>query len=662
MSEFPSVPDPNSGSIFSRTNPPELLVIVKEFMNNNEELPASVMEDLQKGIAKPPQELADLDEEIDELERRSTQLKIKRQQIQEYLSQYDCLLSPIRRLPTDILHSIFHHCLPTRRDPIMSATEAPILLTHICRAWRQIAYSSPTLWARLYITFSDEDALVDSGQISYGLTKQNISDTLRLRCAAVKEWLSRSGACPLSISLSYTSRIRSTTEGQSPGRSDNTLTLFRTLTQFCARWRRLELRMPLEVYRILEDMIQTSELSMLDSVRISLHRQLNRLVDGSDKDSAIVLFQAPNLQRIALSSIGLQFNANHINSTLLTSLSPNRILFVQDGIDLLRKCPNLEYAMLILKSETALPQVISPQVGDGRIYLPRLRALCIADAMHSNPIGSRIYELIDAPNLEWLDYSKDLVYEQVDPIYHTAVVTLLQKSTRLRKLTIKVPGLYTPQLRKILRNAQSITQLVFGPEVRTDKNLVGWTPGTMVSVTTGPRLWDLGDLFLRDEEGEVERHSGLPLLPCLEILEVSQESSLSITDEGIRDIILHRVDLHTKFHNIVLLRKVGVIFSRAKERDITKDLSAHSQNAGKVELFLKYFDVPRTKTLHYVYSRYGIDKFDRSWQHRDIEEEVCFPFFIAGFVYLTYDMDSLYLHRFKLAVKRSTLRPESEVS
>ncbi|KAF8961828.1 hypothetical protein BDZ97DRAFT_1663533, partial [Flammula alnicola] len=60
-------------------------------------------------------------------------------------------LSPARSLPSDVLHEIFYHCLPTHRNLIISASEAPILLTHICGSWRCIALDSPRIWAKLYI-------------------------------------------------------------------------------------------------------------------------------------------------------------------------------------------------------------------------------------------------------------------------------------------------------------------------------------------------------------------------------------------------------------------------------------------------------------------------------------------------------------------------------
>src|ERR1700733_2837484 len=57
----------------------------------------------------------------------------QRSDAQEHLEAHKALLSPARRLPTDIVTEIFFRCLPTDRYPSLSALEAPLLLTGICQ-------------------------------------------------------------------------------------------------------------------------------------------------------------------------------------------------------------------------------------------------------------------------------------------------------------------------------------------------------------------------------------------------------------------------------------------------------------------------------------------------------------------------------------------------
>ncbi|KAF8138062.1 hypothetical protein K438DRAFT_1427370, partial [Mycena galopus ATCC 62051] len=103
-------------------------------------------------------------------------------QIQAYIDSNKALISHPRRLPPDIVREIFVACLPVHRNAVMSAQEAPLLLGRICSAWRAITLYTPRLWASLHVPF---DYIVDKEP----------------RTPAVIEWLRRSMACPLSLSL-----------------------------------------------------------------------------------------------------------------------------------------------------------------------------------------------------------------------------------------------------------------------------------------------------------------------------------------------------------------------------------------------------------------------------------------------------------------------------
>ncbi|KIM41467.1 hypothetical protein M413DRAFT_57011, partial [Hebeloma cylindrosporum] len=116
-------------------------------------------------------------------------LQEKKAAIQKSIDSYTIMLSPMRRLPTDILREIFYRCLHSTRNPIISATEAPMLLTRVCSLWRSVALTSPNIWAALHIPHPDLHKIV--------------SEVMERRCQVVKEWLERSGSCLLSLSISY---------------------------------------------------------------------------------------------------------------------------------------------------------------------------------------------------------------------------------------------------------------------------------------------------------------------------------------------------------------------------------------------------------------------------------------------------------------------------
>ncbi|KAF8978683.1 hypothetical protein BDQ17DRAFT_1439968 [Cyathus striatus] len=96
-------------------------------------------------------EVHTIDVEINQLHRQLEILQAKRLKISDLAEQHRALLTPVRRLSCDILEAIFLACFPTDRNPCMTATEAPMLLTQISSSWRNIAHSAPRLWAAIHI-------------------------------------------------------------------------------------------------------------------------------------------------------------------------------------------------------------------------------------------------------------------------------------------------------------------------------------------------------------------------------------------------------------------------------------------------------------------------------------------------------------------------------
>ncbi|KAF8961822.1 hypothetical protein BDZ97DRAFT_1663569, partial [Flammula alnicola] len=117
-----------------------------ELLQNNEPLSEAITHEIMELLAEPSQELLETEAEIQRLEAQLEALKEKRLRLQTSIDAYAPILSPARRLPPDVLCEIFYHCLPTHRNPIMSASEAPVLLTRVCNSWRSIALSFPHIW------------------------------------------------------------------------------------------------------------------------------------------------------------------------------------------------------------------------------------------------------------------------------------------------------------------------------------------------------------------------------------------------------------------------------------------------------------------------------------------------------------------------------------
>jgi hypothetical protein len=90
---------------------------------------------------------------------------------------------PVLTLPFDITSQIFVYCLPPEADALSRRTEAPLLLTGICRDWRDTAIATHELWNTIHLE----------------LRQHTVTKAFPL----LHFWLPRAGNLPLSMSLLY---------------------------------------------------------------------------------------------------------------------------------------------------------------------------------------------------------------------------------------------------------------------------------------------------------------------------------------------------------------------------------------------------------------------------------------------------------------------------
>ncbi|KAG2156176.1 hypothetical protein DEU56DRAFT_876064 [Suillus clintonianus] len=85
------------------------------------------------------------------------QLVEQKNKIIQSMTFHKGLVSSLWRLPTEILSQIFHLCLPEDKYLSPSSKQAPMLLTTICRPWREVVVGTPSLWCRLNVEPSGRD-------------------------------------------------------------------------------------------------------------------------------------------------------------------------------------------------------------------------------------------------------------------------------------------------------------------------------------------------------------------------------------------------------------------------------------------------------------------------------------------------------------------------
>ncbi|KAJ7367325.1 hypothetical protein DFH08DRAFT_660258, partial [Mycena albidolilacea] len=98
----------------------------------------------------PANELAQVETQIEQMKIALSQLKELRASLKAPIDAHRALISPLRRIPQDVLLDIFSSCLPSGHNALIDAAEAPLLLGRVCRHWRDVTYSTPMLWSSIH--------------------------------------------------------------------------------------------------------------------------------------------------------------------------------------------------------------------------------------------------------------------------------------------------------------------------------------------------------------------------------------------------------------------------------------------------------------------------------------------------------------------------------
>ncbi|KAJ7678118.1 hypothetical protein DFH06DRAFT_1422657 [Mycena polygramma] len=128
----------------------------------------------------------------------------------------DSSSSLVFTLPNEITSEIFLHFLPVYPlCPPLIGTLSPILLTLICRQWREIALATPALWRAIpFLTYYTESAFEQ-------------------RLEIFNLWFNRSGSYPLSIEI--------VGHGTSRPAPEKVYTVLAAAAFHCERWEYLKL-------------------------------------------------------------------------------------------------------------------------------------------------------------------------------------------------------------------------------------------------------------------------------------------------------------------------------------------------------------------------------------------------------------------------------------
>ncbi|KAJ6481721.1 hypothetical protein C8R45DRAFT_1002832 [Mycena sanguinolenta] len=495
-------------------------------------------------LTEPCARLKRLEDEIAVLQKTMDKLIEERDTVGAFVEAHKALTSPLRRLPLDIIEELFMACLPTNRNCVMSAMEAPVLLGRVCSSWRTISLSTPRLWSRLHIVEPTRPYRADPSLYEAKLAQ---------RLEVAKTWLQRSGMCPLSISLeSNLDHGISPPLTPNPAHFSSGPNLFlNLLIPLASRWQNIRLTIP-------PPALET--LSALTEKDVPLLKYF-KLVQRPDQPNSDTKWNLPfgilcssNLSRISLQGGNinpLDLPLRWIQLTAISLMGPawGTAVLIQTSqviLDLLSRCPKLQSCKLLVQGppEGDLPHSI--------IECPCLHTVeLMCDGATLLTAGSVLTHL-SLPELR--DFKLSGLGELPGVFAIDSLVSSLAASARLERISIHSDAFSKPFLHDFLRGLPSTVR-----DLHIMEPMHMWRQSTV-------------DAVLDDEVFAILNVSGCPALEELVI-----HNCRKVSDEALLQFILSRV---------ATLKLVDIMSDREREVDIYPRLAPFLEAGGKA--FITY--------------------------------------------------------------------------
>ncbi|KAJ7623816.1 hypothetical protein FB45DRAFT_926831 [Roridomyces roridus] len=136
------------------------LVRLQQLAKSNEPPNSAELTYIRSAASKADARLTLIDDEMSQ--KRLAQLGTERAQLSDYHSQIIPIISPLRRMPPELLAEIFSWTLPTfgeMHGDNKDMKNSPWILAQVSRRWREISLATPSLWSTIYVAFGDEESV-----------------------------------------------------------------------------------------------------------------------------------------------------------------------------------------------------------------------------------------------------------------------------------------------------------------------------------------------------------------------------------------------------------------------------------------------------------------------------------------------------------------------
>ncbi|KAJ7650062.1 hypothetical protein FB45DRAFT_1050144 [Roridomyces roridus] len=338
-----------------------------------------------------------LDAEIEGARSVLKHLLTERDETRDDLEVHRALLSPIRRVPPEVLGEIFMHCLPSDTYITPAADQFPLLLTQISSNWRSVALATPALWTSIAVKLS-----------TTACTPQ---------LPLVEEWIARSGSCLLSFQIAESIRKDYYEAGMIT--SSSVLELY---APHYNQWQNIRLEyMDWRIDTGFASLPCAEPPKMLESLHLA--RDFWR---PNERDQLSLMLSAPRLRDctwISNTDLGKTF---HAPFPQLSRLFLERPLISDDFMHILREGVNLEACQFFVLASSAsnLPPVSSTATPEILVLRHNLRSLDI-----TADLFGRLFTQLELPNLTEISIRRfDIVPHHVSVWPHAEFMALLARS------------------------------------------------------------------------------------------------------------------------------------------------------------------------------------------------------------------------------------------
>ncbi|KAF8175851.1 hypothetical protein BJ912DRAFT_1064125 [Pholiota molesta] len=365
-------------------------------------------------LVAPTAGLAELDAEMARKLAEHEALHRQHMKLSLEFADYRALASPMRRLPIDVLREILIHCLPTGHNAILSHKEAPILLTHVCSAWRTIAFTTPALWASMHMPVPPPlaDDRIFMSEVQREKFRIDTLNVVRQRTRSMEEWLMRSGACRLSISLYDQEHFNEDANANYEGFLD-------IIIPHSKRWHSMSFSTSVNcIQRIAA--LSADDVPALEEIDINMTSFFLHLhIVGEDPIKAMAkwtdssFFSAPRLHRVSFKNLNEDINTLPLRWQQLTHISLTGTtvgagdMRLRNITELLMKCPMLISAKLEISYYEPTLFATSHSQPSQSTYTNPIVLSNLADLSVHNG-GSELsafFAMLDVPRLTTLEYT-----------------------------------------------------------------------------------------------------------------------------------------------------------------------------------------------------------------------------------------------------------------